>query len=186
MKILSSIDPRHQHHDIMPYRIKDGTQRWSLASINTGLVADMIDLVFDPRPEYIDVRAHGHNALLDTFREDFKSDPSAHTTNEWLFQLARHWAAWQSVRIGTFPLDYRDPSGPASRAASMATGDDFVYYVIDDILARMAGVDSETSDARWELPRHTGSEDAIQDAIQHCVAVLSRLDDWLELTGRGI
>lgn len=103
------------------------------------------------------------------------NDGSAYETHEWLFQLARHWALWQSSRIGTFPLDYRDPSGPASREESEESGEDSVFWTIEDALVSLVTFDGSD-----------GYGDLQQDAIVHATRVLSRLDDWYEFTGRGI
>lgn len=92
------------------------------------------------------------------FRLNYSSDPYAECS-EWLFQLARHWALWQSPAIGTFPLEYRDPSGPASRDEAEETGEDRAYWEISDIL------------------RDTGNQER---QIVHTVRVLSRLLALLE------
>ena len=109
------------------------------------------------------------NGLLYEFRLSY--DGSAFSTHEWLFQLARHWILWQSSRIGTFPLDYRDPSGPVTREDSEETGEDYDYWAIEDILN--------------VVEREQGS-DAVQDMIVHTTKVLARLDDWLSANGHGI
>lgn len=109
---------------------------------------------------------HGDNPILDLLRDE---TPIEHdTTVEWLFQLARHWSLWQSPRIGTFPLDYRDPSGPVDREMSMESGEDQVFHLIDDALR----VDSEDTESSYR-------QDA-DDLIAHATRVLIHLYNLTE------
>lgn len=105
------------------------------------------------------------NHLLYEFRLNYTSDRYAETS-EWLFQLARHWALWQSPAIGTFPLDYRDPSGEVSRDISEETGEDSTFWAIEDVLTavRLASTDPH----------------AIERQIVHATRVLTRLHGALE------
>lgn len=142
------------------------------------IVAPVCD--YAPRPEYTQQRVHAANAILTEMRIE---GVSADTVWEWLFQLARHWALWQSPRIGAFPLDYRDPSGAATQAESEETGEDAAYWTINSVLQsvlRENGVtiiEDQTCPDWWT---HTGPERAdniVQDMIVHAVAVLNRWDD---------
>jgi hypothetical protein len=124
------------------------------------------------------------NPILDVARDTLysgDSDLGSHL-HEWLFQLARIWSEWQSPRIGTFPLDYRDPCGQVTREQSEESGEDRAYWEIDDALARAAGITDEGPD-RWDQPEASaqllrGYSDSIQDYIAHATAVLSRLSNF--------
>jgi hypothetical protein len=138
-----------------------------------------------------DLEKVNRNDLLSEFRMNYQSDSWA-TTVEWLIQLARHWSQWQDSRIGTFPLDYRDPSGPVARAESDYTGEDSAYYEIDDIikdiLSDMNCRIIDTDEGWTWLPGYGKLPDAgdrIQDLIVHTTAVLSHLLKQLELAGYG-
>jgi hypothetical protein len=110
-------------------------------------------------------RAGRINPILDIFRDDtYQGDPDlGHHAHEWLFQLARHWSEWQSPRIGTFPLDYRDPSGPLTKAESEESGEDRVYWEIEAVLD--------------EVDDLAPGGNTQQDHIVHATAVLSRILD---------
>lgn len=77
------------------------------------------------------------NPILSEFRLENGPRSDAYATHEWLFQLARHWALWQSPRIGTFPLDYTDPSGPVDEQTSEETGEDTAYWTICAAIASL-------------------------------------------------
>lgn len=135
---------------------------------------------YAPRAEFAQHRMHPANAILTEMRLE---GVSADTVWEWLFQLARHWALWASPRIGTFPLDYRDPSGAATRAESEETGEDHAYWAISDVVQSVLAengatiIEDQTCPDGWT---HTGPEradDIVQDMIVHAVAVLNRWDD---------
>lgn len=108
------------------------------------------------------------NPLLYEFRGNYDSDPH-HETVEWLFQLSRHWAAWQHAEMGTPYLDYRDPSGPLSQAESMVTGEDHVYWTIDEIIGFIMRDQGPT---------------AVIRTILHTYAVLNRVLNLIESTER--
>jgi len=107
------------------------------------------------------------NPILDLFRDHtYQGDPDLGSTlSEWLFQLARHWSEWHSARIGTFPLEYRDPSGPVTKQDSLETGEDDAYWQIE---AALDEVD----------PSNERKGDVQQDLIVHATAVLSRLSNF--------
>ena len=110
------------------------------------------------------------NVIIQMYREEVY-DGSAYDTHEWLFQLARVWTEWQSSRIGTFPMDWRDQSGPVDREWSEDTGEDNVYWTIVDALERI------TADDKGET---------VQDTIVQATTILDRLDDCYSANGRGI
>lgn len=99
------------------------------------------------------------NPILDWFRDEtYQGDPDLYyRASEWLFQLGRHWAEWQSPRIGTFPHGMRDYAGPCTREESEGSGEDSAYWYIADALA---GQDDG---------------DRVQDMIVHATAVIGRL-----------
>lgn len=105
------------------------------------------------------------NPILTEFRGDCDWGDLFGSATEWLFQLARHWSEWQSPRIGTFPYDFRDPSGPASRADSEAMGEDRVYWTLEAVLDEVE------------------YSNLVQDYIVHATAVLHRIYTMSELTG---
>lgn len=111
------------------------------------------------------------NPILDLFRDDgYSGSPDLHgVTGEYLFQLARIWSEWQSARIGTFPLEYRDYAGPLEREHSEESGEDRAYWEITDLLS--------TFQMDWRLRGHGTIEtaDRIQDFIVHATAVLDRI-----------
>lgn len=111
------------------------------------------------------------NPILDLLRDEWDAYGAHAIAVEYLFQLARHWAAWQSPRISTFPLDYRDPSGPASREDSEESGEDRVYWEIDDALTEADRV--LQFHGHGDRPGAVG--DRIQDYIVHATAVLDRI-----------
>lgn len=127
-----------------------------------------IDAEFDPLQPWLTFVAidrvnaidHGDNPILDLFRD---AKLSHDTLIEWLLQLARHWRLWQSPRIGTFPMAYRDPLGPVSRPLSAETGEDAVYHLIDDALR----LDMEDTESAYR--------DDADDLIVHATRVLIRL-----------
>lgn len=100
------------------------------------------------------------NPILDYFRDDtYQGDPDLHYhAAEYLFQLGRHWAEWQSARIGTFPHDMRDTFGPCTREESEESGEDRAYWYIADA-----------------LNAHDDDGDRVQDYIAHATAVIGRL-----------
>lgn len=108
------------------------------------------------------------NPLLYEFRGNYHSDPYA-VTVEWLFQLSRHWVAWQHAAMGTPYLPYHDPSGPVPKSWSENSGEDSEYWVIDEII----GV----------ILREQG-ERAVICTILHTYAVLNRVLNLLESTER--
>jgi len=171
MRIFASLAPVHFSTDPEKWVEPDGTRHGGFAGWSAS---------WEPRPEYSPETAHEPNPILLAFRETY--DGSAYDTHEWLFQLARHWALWQSPRIGTFPLDYRDPYGPVERERSEESGEDSVYWEIEDLMYGVSGTQAENADADDVLRRGN----LAQDMIVHAVAVLSRLDTWLENNGRGI
>lgn len=100
------------------------------------------------------------NPILDYFRDDtYQGDPDLyHHASEWLFQLSRHWAEWQSPRIGTFPHYVQSYTGPATREDAEASGEDRAYWYIMDA-----------------LDAHADNGDRVQDLIVHATAVIGRL-----------
>lgn len=110
-------------------------------------------------------RAGRINPILDLLRDEWDGHEAHAIAVEYLFQLARHWSAWQSERIGTFPLDYRDYAGPLTREQSEASGEDRTYWEIEDAL----------TEAERVLRFRGLSLDAIQDYIVHATAVLGRI-----------
>lgn len=111
------------------------------------------------------------NPILDLFRDDgYSGSPDLHgVTLEYLFQLARIWSEWQSARIGTFPLEYRDFAGPLDRGDSETSGEDRAYWEITDVLSDFQ--------MDWRLRGHGTIETSnrIQDFIVHATAVLDRI-----------
>lgn len=105
------------------------------------------------------------NPILDLLRDEWDGHEAHAIAVEYLFQLARHWSAWQSERIGTFPLDYRDYAGPLTREQSEASGEDRIYWEIEDAL----------TEAERVLRFRGLSLDTIQDYIVHATAVLGRI-----------
>lgn len=75
----------------------------------------------------------GVNPIIDIARESWDSDDAHACATEWLFQMARLWTEHQDSDTGTFPYDWRGPSGPCSLTESVATGEDFAYW--DAVLA---------------------------------------------------
>lgn len=164
-----------------------------------------------PRLEYGRPFYDETNPILAWFREEHASEPNAYTTHEWLFQLGRHWAEWQDARMGSFPVEMHDPSGPVSRSESEEGGEDRVYWEIDECIRKvLAENGADITFAKW-LPgerEQFREEDAlkidddwtweapdsdrpnlgnhIQDLIIHAVAVIDRLDDWHTANGRGV
>lgn len=108
------------------------------------------------------------NPILDYFRDDtYQGDPDLHYhAFEYLFQLGRHWALWQSPRIGTFPRDMRDYAGPCTREESEESGEDRAYWYIADALGQT---------------QHDG--DRTQDYLAHATAVIGRLYSMSEEDG---
>lgn len=152
-----------------------------------------------------------NNPILAWFREAHTDEPNAYTTHEWLFQLGRHWSQWHDARMGTFPLDMSDPSGPVSHSESEQDGEDRVYWELDDCIRKTltengADVTYPTwlpgereqfpedealkleDDWTWEAPDSDRPNlgNHIQDIIIHAVRVIDRLDDWHTANGRGI
>ncbi len=113
------------------------------------------------------------NPILDLFRDDgYSGSPDLHdTASEYLFQLARIWSEWQSARIGTFPLEYRDYDGPLDRAESDEDGEDRTYWEITDALS------DYQMDQRLRGASTNDTIDRIQDFIVHATAVLTRIHD---------
>lgn len=113
------------------------------------------------------------NPILDLFRDDtYTGDPDLHYhATQFLFQLARVWSEWQSARIGTFPLEYRDYAGPVDREYSEESGEDREYWEITDVISDFQ--------MDWRLRGHSTIEtgNRIQDFIVHAVAVLDRIYD---------
>lgn len=70
----------------------------------------------------------GTNPIIDIARESWDSHDAYFCASEWLFQMARLWTEHQSPDTGTFPIDYRDPSGPATYIQSQETGEDSAYW----------------------------------------------------------
>jgi hypothetical protein len=101
------------------------------------------------------------NPILDLLRDEWDGHEAHAIAVEYLFQLARHWSEWQSERIGTFPLDYRDYAGPLPRKQSEASGEDRTYWEINDVL--------------YDDAILHGSSDRTQDLIVHATAVLDRI-----------
>lgn len=116
------------------------------------------------------------NPILTEFRLECDYGDLFGSSVEWLFQLARHWSEWQSPRIGTFPLDYRDLSGPATREYSEETGEDSVYWTIEAVLDDVCMHEPGSRDGHDEA-------DLVQDYIVHATAVLDRIYNMAELTG---
>lgn len=106
------------------------------------------------------------NVILNHFRENVHS-ASEFDTHEYLFQLARHWSLWQDMSMGTFPLDYSDPSGPAGRDFAEETGEDFLYWELMDELNVLAS-------------KVTGAQ--VQETISFAVKILDRLDEVYSVT----
>lgn len=139
----------------------------------------------NPEHELIDQDIEGVNAehdaagrinpILDLLRDEWDA-PNAHfIAVEYLMQLARHWSAWQDARMGTFPLDYRDPSGPTPRDLAFESGEDRVFWEIDDALAAIAGL-TTTDEDRWGSDdRDLSVDDRILGYIVHATAVLTRI-----------
>lgn len=168
-------------------------------------------LILDPRPWENVPLSNEANPILAWFREEHASEPNAYTTHEWLFQLGRHWAEWQDARMGTFPIQMTDPSGPVSRSESEDGGEDSIYWTLDEcirVTLQQNGADITFSqwlpgereqfseeqalkiedDWTWEAPDSDRPNlgDFIQDIIVHAVKVIDRLDDWHTANGRGI
>lgn len=135
------------------------------------------------------------NPILDIIRDGWDSGDPLSCTSEALFQLARHWSLWQSPRIGTFPLDYRDLSGPVPRSWSDDSGEDSLYYDIDDqirgYLERRHCVIEWDRHRDWTWYPHrfdTIGEPScdVQDMIVHAVTVLNRLDEFARVLGHSL
>jgi hypothetical protein len=107
------------------------------------------------------------NGLLYEFRGNYHSDPY-HSTVEFLFQLQRHWYAWQHAAMGTPYLDMHDPSGPISQSWSEESGEDSDYWSIDEIIR--------------VILREQGTR-AVIVTILHTYAVLNRVLNLLESEG---
>lgn len=126
------------------------------------------------------------NDLLYEFRLNYQTDRWGNVV-EWLFQLARHWSQWQDERIGTFPLEYRDPSGPVARERAAESGEDSTFYSIDDIIrAEVESLGARTWDddeGEWGWIGDLRIGDVIQDRIVHATRVLIRLKQLLEAAG---
>jgi hypothetical protein len=126
-----------------------------------------------------DLDKENRNHLLYEFRLNYWSDPAAQT-GEWLFQLGRHWTLWQDARIGTFPLIFGDPSGPASKADAEETGEDSTYWSIDEIIQECItswGGEITETDTGWDwyASDHKRVSTYVQDTIVHAVRVIDRL-----------
>lgn len=102
------------------------------------------------------------NLLLEAARGSYSPYDSHFYAVETLIQLARIWADWQSPSMGTFPMDYRDPSGPVDLEVSKETGEDELYWIMQAELFYLAG-SAHLHDAY------------IQAMIQHAVAVMARV-----------
>lgn len=131
------------------------------------------------------------NVLLDVIRDGWDSGNPLSCGHEALFQLARHWALWQSARIGTFPLNYRDPSGPVSRGFAEETGEDQLYWDLDEqirtyLIQRGATITEEGND-NWTWEGGEGDLGVtIQDMLAHAVAVLDRLENLAVSLGHSL
>lgn len=108
-----------------------------------------------------DLHKPNRNHLLYEFRGNFHSD-AHHETVEWLFQLTRHWWLWQHDAMGTPYLDVHDPGGPVPKEWSDESGEDSVFYTIEQIID--------------DLP---DTEHRIR-TILHTYAVLNRLLNLIE------
>lgn len=117
------------------------------------------------------------NPILVLFREEADFGDLYGSSVEFLFQLARHWSEWQSPRMGTFPVDYTDPSGPVSRTHSEETGEDHVYWYIADLIETMSAHEPDSS------PESRAESHLIEDIIVHTTAVLARIYSMAVLTG---
>lgn len=191
--MFASTNPRRRHSDPTPYVSSTGARlapgQWYLMLMSEAGGAG----TFAPRPEFVPATSNPANVILDRVREYVDtSEMSAYDTHEWLIQLARHWALWQSPLIGTFPLDYSDPSGPVDRATSEDTGEDDTYYAIDDVIREYLeskGVsihEGESQPGGWSPAYRIGTLGAGDDValmIAHATAVLARLDAAYMLRG---
>lgn len=121
------------------------------------------------------------NPILDLLRDEWDAHEAHAIAVEYLFQLARHWAAWQDASMGTFPLDYRDMSGPASREEAEGGGEDRVYWGITDLfieeLERRGATVRRHPDLPdgWEWDGSGREGNRIQGYIVHATAVLTRI-----------
>jgi hypothetical protein len=198
--MFTSTDPRNRHTDPLPwldtitgrrfpYLFGIGGARDSLRlrvgiheSEVEGLGDDFRRMRYAPRAECVPVTSNPVNPILALFRGDDSRD-NAYGTHEWLFQLARHWALWQSPAIGTFPLDYRDPSGPCDRAYSEETGEDAAYWAIDDAIrahiTEIGGIVGDGDPWEWATDDFDTADKIganVPQMIAHATAVLARLD----------
>lgn len=158
-----------KNDDPTPYvLVQDPRRRFTRQdAMSMGYAEDPV-VVYDPRPQFLQVRAHRANPILERFREHTSgTDLFAHSS-EFLFQLARHWERWQSPRIGTFPLEYTDPSGPGPLDEALENGEDMVFYDIEDIISELCEHEPGTAKAREE-------SDLVQDILVHATRVLDRV-----------
>lgn len=119
------------------------------------------------------------NVILDVIRDSWDSGDPLSCGHEALFHLARHWSEWQSSRIGTFPLEYRDPSGPSDREDSERSGEDSLYWDIEDAINRE--IANRATD-----PMKPEIGNAIQDMIVHATSVINRLENLAESLGHSL
>lgn len=154
MSILGSKSDARRKGDPMPYIINGERADVSAIPARAGYTIQRADR---PGTRW-GARFAPVNPILDAFRDDWGSEPNAYSTHEWLFQLARHWALWQSERMGTFPLDYRDPWGPVSREESEESGEDSVYWDISDAIDGAIAAEGGTPPARrWRMESAPGT-----------------------------